>query len=76
MSGRSEGATLLRQWLKNQGRTQFELCAEIGAQPSVLYGWLSGRTRPCLRHALRLERLAGIAPRLWMQPHANQQATA
>lgn len=76
MSSRSEGARRLHRWLAEQSWTQFRLCSKLGVQPSVLHGWLSGRTRPCLRHALRLEQLAGIAPRLWMQNQTTIEATA
>ncbi len=63
----SAGAQRLQTWLAEQGWTQFRLCGELGIQPSVVSGWLTGRTRPCLTHAIRLETLADIPPRMWVE---------
>jgi plasmid maintenance system antidote protein VapI len=59
------GGTLLRDWLRDERRTQEWLGAEIGTHQTNVSAWIRGRPIP-LDMAVAIERLTGIDPKEWL----------
>lgn len=55
------------------GLTQAGLAKELGVTPQAISGWLRGEGRPSPRHMARLEELAGIPMRDWLEDDASDE---
>lgn len=51
----------IHRWLRERGKTQNWLAAEVGITPSYLSLILAGRREPSLRVAVRLEQVTGVS---------------
>lgn len=53
--------TKLSRWLEENGRTRFDLAIETRIDPSKISAFATGRKRPSLVNALKIERATGGA---------------
>lgn len=67
---RPPAATYLEEWLATNGLSRFQFCARTEINPGLLWNWCSGRSRPSLPHAARIEQVTGIPPRAWLIPES------
>jgi len=61
------GARLLRIALRAQHLTITEAALGTDIEYSQFYRYLTGRTRPGLEPALRMQRAFGVPPESWLQ---------
>jgi plasmid maintenance system antidote protein VapI len=62
---RTRAAKELAAWLATDGRSQGALSRAVQIDPSHLCRILSGRARPSLALALRLEQQSGVPVAMW-----------
>jgi transcriptional regulator with XRE-family HTH domain len=58
------GSSLLREWRKREGLTQFQAAIRLGCDPTQLSRWERG-SRPALPNAIKLEQEAGVPVTAW-----------
>lgn len=63
----SKGAVRLRQWLRDERRTQEWLATELGTRQTTVSRWVLGTGQPKIRFALALCRITGISVELWAE---------
>ena len=56
---------LLKNWLENKGISQKEFAAMIGVAPSTIYRVITGKTRPKLDVARKIETLTNGEVSRW-----------
>jgi transcriptional regulator with XRE-family HTH domain len=68
--------TRLRDWRKGAGLSQEELAERLGVFQTTISHYERGTLRPGLAEALKLEELAGIAPRDWLHDTSDADDAA
>lgn len=56
----------LKAWLQRSKLSQNALAAELGVVAPILSNWLTGKRRPTLAQAVRIEDKTGVPIRSWM----------
>lgn len=70
----SRGATLLVAALKKRGMTREGLEEKLGAGSGMVSRWTSGKARPSLDWAKRLEDTLGVPMAAWAEAPKNRRA--
>jgi DNA-binding transcriptional regulator YiaG len=61
-------AIALRDYLHENGISQAHFAVlHLGTTDSSLQTWLSGKGKPSLRHAIKIEKVAGIPVSAWVE---------
>ncbi len=63
----TQGGVRLRDWLRDERRTQKWLGEQIGTHQATVSKWILGQAPP-LAMALAMEKVAGIEPCDWLIP--------
>lgn len=73
--GRHSSAAKLRTWMDVHGVSQREGGPMFEVHYSYINALLSGRRRPGLAVAIRIEKLTGVPANGWLSPHEAIEAT-
>lgn len=60
--------------LRDTGRSQTDIATALGVTQQAVQWWMSGRSVPTTRHAVRMEKLYGIRPEDWFRPSRRRGA--
>lgn len=66
LMAKPKAVPVLRAALVKRGWTQNELARQLGTDTAVVSRWMTGRRKPGLELALKLEDLLGVQAQLWV----------
>ncbi len=62
------GGARLREWLKDERRTQKWLAEQVGTSQTNISAWILGPRPPPLEIAVAIRRVTGISVEAWTEP--------
>jgi transcriptional regulator with XRE-family HTH domain len=68
----SLGAKRLREALRPRMKAS-ELAEKLGVTQQAINAWLCGSARPTVEHMAKLEELAGVPLRSWLEPWDEEE---